>query len=37
MGDDGSGGLGVIGGVGVFRSRRRRVGGLFCDYRAVRG
>lgn len=37
MSDDGSGGLGVIGGVVVFGPRRGRVGGLFCDDRAVRG
>ena len=37
MGDDGSGGLGVVGGAVVFRARWRRVGGLFCDYSAVRG
>ena len=37
MGDDGSSGLGVVEGAGVFRPAQRRVDGLFGDYRAVRG
>lgn len=37
VGDDGSGGLGVAGGVVVFRPSWRRIGGLFCDYGAVCG
>ena len=36
VGDDGSGGFGVVGDAVVFGPGRRQVGGLFCDDRPVR-